>query len=319
MSGCTETDKRVQILLSTYNGEKYLREQLDSYLTQTCAQQIRVLVRDDGSTDGTAEILREYAAAHGFEVVFGENLGVNGSYQWLIAHSSCDCDYFAFSDQDDVWLPEKLSSAISALDGCLPEKPALFASRTQVTDASLKPIGVSALPARGVSFYNAMVQNVLPGHTQVFNRALQDVLCAHGCLEAHVVDWWLYLTASAVGEVVFSETGQVFHRQHEDNSVGYRLAFFSNLMQRVRALRQGKGNAISRQLLAFRRSWGDALPKEYAQELGDYLDSLGSFFSRSAYLRRSRVFRQKPMEDRAFRLLYLLGKYNLDKGEHRGE
>lgn len=319
MSGCTQTGKRVQILLSTYNGEKYLREQLDSYLTQTCARQMQVLIRDDGSTDGTVEILREYAAAYGFEVVFGENLGVNGSYQWLIAHSSPDCDYFAFSDQDDVWLPEKLALAVTALDGCLPGNPALFASRTQVTDASLKPIGVSALPVRGISFYNAMVQNVLPGHTQVFNRALRDILCAHGCLEAHVVDWWLYLTASAVGEIVFSETGQVLHRQHGNNSVGYRLTFFSQLTQRMQALRQGKGNAVSRQLLAFHDSWGDVLAKEYAQELRDYLNSLGDFFSRSTYLRRSRVFRQKPMEDRAFRLLYLLGKYNLDKEEHRGE
>ena len=318
MSGCMATDKRIQILLSTYNGEKYLRQQLDSYLSQTCIQQIRVLIRDDGSSDGTGEILREYAAAYGFEVFLGGNIGINASYQWLITHSNCNCDYFAFSDQDDVWMPDKISKAVSMLDARSSEKPVLFASRSQITDASLKPIGTSVLPVRGISFYNAMVQNVLPGHTQVFNRALRNVLCAHGCEEVQMVDWWVYLTAAAVGEIAFAKESLVLHRQHGDNSVGYQLGLFFRLKQRIQALKQGKGNTISRQLLAFRNSWGVALPKEYAQELEDYLDSLGGFFSRGAYLCRSRVFRQKTIENQAFRLLYLLGKYNLDKGEYHG-
>lgn len=304
-------EKHIQILLSTFNGEKYLREQLDSFLRLERFDQCCVLIRDDGSTDTTPQILKEYVRNPAFTVVFGENIGVNASYQWLIAHSDPTCDYFAFSDQDDVWLPQKLSQAMAALRQEPEGTPLLFASRSQITDAVLNPIGFSALPVRGISFYNAMVQNVLPGHTQVFNRALRNALTEHGCLEAHMVDWWLYLTASAVGKVVFSEECQVLHRQHGTNSVGYRLDFLSNLRRRIQAVRQGKGNAISRQLSAFRRSWSESLPKEYESELSAYLDGLGGFFSRVSYLRHSRIFRQKRLEDLAFHLFYLFGKYDL--------
>ncbi len=306
-----ETDKRIQILLSTYNGEKYLREQLDSYTKLENFNQVKVLIRDDGSSDGTRKILKEYAQREEFEVEFGEHLGTSDSYQWLIQHSDSECGYFAFSDQDDVWLPHKLTLALEALKQYPQEEPLLFASRSQIVDENLHRIGYSSLPIRGISFYNAMVQNVLPGHTQVFNTALRNDLAVHGIHGAHVVDWWLYLVASAKGKIIFSEECSVLHRQHSGNAVGYRLGLLGRLKKKLSYIREGKGNAISHQLNAFFNAYEKELLSEYREEVLQYLEGLGTLSGRVSYLRHSRLYRQKRTEDFAFHVLYLFGKYNL--------
>ena len=84
MGGCMETGKRIQILLSTYNGERYLREQLDSFIKQDNYSEIKILIRDDGSEDGTAEILREYEDKEGFEILYGLHVGITSSYKLLL-------------------------------------------------------------------------------------------------------------------------------------------------------------------------------------------------------------------------------------------
>jgi len=310
-----ETDKRIQILLSTYNGEKYLREQLDSFLALDNVQDCKVLIRDDGSTDTTGAILKEYQKKYGFQVELGEHVGTNTSYQWLLENSDPECYFFAFSDQDDVWQPQKISRAVENLERFSQEELLLFASRSQITDEALHLIGSSCDPVRGVSFYNAMVQNVLPGHTQVFNTRLRDDLCRHKILSAHVVDWWVYLVASARGRIIFSQDHDVFHRQHSGNAVGYRIGAFAGFQRKLEYIRQGKGNVISQQLRAFLQTYSGELLEEYQRELIGYLGGLGSLPKRLDYLRKSRVYRQKKSEDWKFRLLYAAGKYNLPRTE----
>ena len=313
MNGCTATDKRVQILLSTYNGERYLREQLNSYLSMEGFSQCCVLIRDDGSKDGTQGILQEYAGRDDFEVVCGENLGWVSSYQWLIQHSNPACMYYAFSDQDDVWLPDKIQKALKLLDSCPADQMALFASRSCVTDEHLQPIGKSVAPRRGVSYYNAIVQNVLPGHTQIFNRVLRDTIARDGFAQAESVDWWIYLMGSGLGTVVFDPSCTVLHRQHGDNAVGYQLGFWGSLHKKLRYIRQGKGNAISRQIQAFYDFYKEELPEEYSLETARYLAGLHTLSSRLKYLSSCQIYRQNRSDDWKFRLLYLFGKYNLPK------
>ena len=306
-----ETGDKIQILLSTYNGEAFLRQQLDSYLNMDGFESCCVLIRDDGSTDATKLILKEYEAKYGFQVEYGTNLGTTQSYEWLIRHSDPDCDFFALSDQDDIWLTNKISVAITCMKDIPTQIPTLFESRSCITNQELHLIGHSILPKRGISFYNAMVQNVLPGHTQVLNRTLRSLLAARGLAGAHVVDWWIYLTASATGKVVYSDSPTVLHRQHGDNSVGYKLGVLQGLQKRIGYIMEGKGNAISLQLKAFLERYGDLLPVEYKNELEQYLSGLHGVFKRLDYLRHSRIFRQKAVEDLAFHILYFLGKYNI--------
>lgn len=311
MSNDVKKEGQLQILLSTFNGEKYLREQLKSYDEQTCREKIKILIRDDGSSDSTQEILQEFTQREGLEIEFGEHLGTNASYQWLLRNSDPECGFFAFSDQDDIWLPGKLTLALEALKQYSQKGPLLFASRSQIVNEALRPTGLSINPVRGISYYNVMVQNVLPGHTQVFNAALRDDLSRHGILGAHVVDWWVYLVASAKGKIIFSEACSVLHRQHGGNAVGYQRGWLAGLMKKLRYIRDGKGNAITCQLKAFFEAYGEELPEEFREETSRYLDGLGTFGKRLNYVRRSRVYRQKGPENLIFRLLYLLGKYDL--------
>ena len=255
--------------------------------------------------------MQEYQEKEEFEVLLGTNIGINASFQELLRYSDPACQYFAFSDQDDVWLPNKLVLALEELKSYPQSEPILFASRSQIVDEVLRPIGMSVVPVKGVSYYNAMVQNVLPGHTQVFNAALRDDLARHGILGAHVVDWWVYLVASAKGKIIFSEVCSVLHRQHSSNAVGYQTKYMTDLMKKLHYIQDGKGNAITRQLEAFFETYREELPKEFREETACYLDGLGTFVKRIHYLRKSKVYRQKRMENLAFQFLYLIGKYNL--------
>jgi glycosyltransferase involved in cell wall biosynthesis len=305
------TDKKIQILLSTYNGDKFLKQQIESIFAMEHFSDCCLLIRDDGSTDGTRDILHRYEQFPEVQVEYGENIGVIKSYQWLIRNSYSSCKYFAFCDQDDIWVPKKITIALSALDRLPESRMLLFASRSSITDENLNIIGISIQPVRGISYYNAMVQNVLPGHTQIFNRKLRDSLIEHECDGIHAIDWWLYLVASAMGKVEFSEECTVLHRQHGDNAVGYKLGTIENLNKKLRYIRQGKGNAVSIQLEAFLKTYMKQLPDDYREETEQYLCGLNSVAGRLSYLKKCKLFRQRHSEDLMFRLMYLIGKYNV--------
>lgn len=303
----------VQILMSSYNGERYLRQQLDSYAAQTAFDRIRVLIRDDGSTDGTRAILEEYREKYGFSVVYGENVGVNASYQWLLDHADLECAWFAFSDQDDVWLPHKIRRALEVLSAEDGTKPLLYASRSMVTDAGLQPIGLSQSAPRGAGFYNAMLQNVCPGHTQVFNRAVLRLLRSNPADRSVVIDWWVYLLAAGLGKVCLDDDYTVLHRQHGDNAVGYGTTFWALLGPRLRRLLRGDSYKMAVQLQRYDRDFGPLLPADHRAELTAFLEHQRGLANRLAYVAHCRAYRQNKWETLAFKAYYLLGKYDLEK------
>lgn len=304
---------KIQILLSTYNGERYLKEQLDSYLMQEGEQEVRVLIRDDGSTDGTMEILRLYERERGFRVLRGENIGVDKSMGILFQEADRDCDYFAVSDQDDVWCSDKLKRAIAVLEAKEAALPLLYASTSRLTDRELHPIGMTELPAAGPSYYNAVSQNICQGHTEVFNRALLQELSSAYPEEIHAVDWWIYLLASGLGEIVFDEVPTVLHRQHGINTVGYESNFRKKIRRRLIYIKNSKGAAVSRQLRAFFRLYGERLPAPYAEETKAYLSFEKSGFRRLSWLMKTKIRRQKNWETILFKYLYLTGKYDIEE------
>lgn len=311
MSECTQTGKNIQILLSTFNGEKYLKEQLNSFFKMEGFEFCKVLIRDDGSTDKTKDILKQYEKQNQFEIVYGENIGITNSYLWLMEHSDASCEYFAMSDQDDIWLPNKIMDAVSKICQYNSEKPILLATRSHIVDANLKPIADSPIPKRGISFYNAMVQNVLPGHTQVMNRTLLQLITRRGLSDVHVIDWWFYLVASALGNVIFLPEFTVLHRQHGDNAVGMQTSMVRTFIRRINYIRDGRGNAFSKQLNAFYHLYKEDLPDEYAQETLAFLNSLPNIGQRVLYMLKTKAYRQTVSDSFMFRILYILGKYKL--------
>jgi len=208
----------VLVLLSTFNGSAFLREQVQSILDQSIAGTLTVLVRDDGSKDDTVAIVQSFKDPR-IEIMRGDNIGAKASYLALLkAARERNADYLALADQDDVWLTGKLERAIdrlSAIDG-----PALYCSALNLVDANLKPKGRFAYP--GVpGFEAAFLTNCVTGCTCVVNRALAlrlkelprpDEILMH--------DWWLYLVAVAFGKVIYDAQSRILYRQHGANQIG---------------------------------------------------------------------------------------------------
>lgn len=215
---------KVAVLMCTLNGAPFLKEQLLSFVSQT-HENWELWVSDDGSSDQTLDILQGAQTDWGsdrIKIVEGPRQGFAANFLSLACRSEISADYYAFSDQDDVWLPLKLQRALELLKNEPHENAVLYGSRTQLTDATGKVLGLSKLTPRFLNFRNALVQNVAGGNTMVFNNALRDLVRAAGP-QLNIVshDWWLYLLTTAVnGKVVFDQEPFINYRQHKHNLIG---------------------------------------------------------------------------------------------------
>ncbi|MCU7248708.1 glycosyltransferase family 2 protein [Pseudomonas koreensis] len=237
-----ETGESVAILMCSYNGERFLSEQLAS-IEQQNHTQWRLFVSDDGSTDSTLSILRTFQTRLGgrkVTLVSGPQAGFASNFMSVTCLESIDADFYAWSDQDDVWSADKLSAALAWLRQIPKDVPALYASRTILVDEAGVTVGLTPRFCRSFSFCNALVQNVAAGNTMVFNRAARELLRANPRLSIVAHDWWAYLLVTgAGGAFFFDETPHLFYRQHEANSIGANTGLKSALI-RIRKLFQGR-------------------------------------------------------------------------------
>lgn len=297
---------RVEVLMATYNGAPYVGEQLDSVLRQTHPPH-RVLVRDDGSSDGTLAVLEEYAADPRVEVRAESNVGVPQAFFRLLDDSSDDADLWALSDQDDVWIPEKLARAVARLTDL--DGPALYCARVLVVDEQLRPLYPHELPVRGPSFANALVQNVALGCTVVLNRAARDVLCGRWPRECVMHDAWMYLVVAGVGTVVYDEDLVVHYRQHGRNTVGMGRGPMSRLAGRVRRqLSKGGAGKHGRQNSELARIHSGALTPAAGAQLQEILAAQARLGSRARYAVRGPAHRQTRGSDLVLKGLQVLGR-----------
>ena len=215
----------VLVLMSTYNGEKYLREQLDSIIAQENVR-VTILVRDDGSKDSTVEILEDYKSTYPetFILEKGENVGCLKSFFWLMREASekyTDYESYAFSDQDDVWLKDKLYRGADAL-AKTEAKYKLYFCAPQLVDAELKPLS-TVVATYKLSLAEAFVIQPCIGCSMVFNYSLLKE-AARGISPIIVIhDAWLYkLALSLSAKVIYDSTPCLFYRQHSSNTIGGR-------------------------------------------------------------------------------------------------
>ena len=211
---------RVCIILSTYNGKKYVCQQLDSIFQSAEDMDIFLYVRDDGSKDDTIQILEEYGKKNNVEIKIdaGENAGSARSF--LLAIRNCPkADYYAFCDQDDVGLPKKIATAVKQIGDT--EQPILWCSDYQVTDANLNVILPSALKQPIQDDVKSMFYNNVPGCTMVFNWALMQKMRMIEISEIRMHDIMAMNVALITGEIYFEKNPFVLYRQHGDNVLGY--------------------------------------------------------------------------------------------------
>jgi glycosyltransferase involved in cell wall biosynthesis len=233
----------VAILMCTYNGQDFLEQQLQSFESQT-HNNWKVYVSDDGSSDSTLDILMRYRAAWGgdkISVRTGPGKGYAANFLSLVCRPDIQADYFAYSDQDDVWEPAKLQYALDWLQTVPRNVSSLYCSRTRLVDEANKGIGLSPLFSKPPCFANALMQNIGGGNTMVFNHTARQLL-RECCDETEVVthDWWTYLVVTACGGRVFYDARPVVrYRQHSANIIGMNSDLAARLM-RLRMMIRGR-------------------------------------------------------------------------------
>jgi glycosyltransferase involved in cell wall biosynthesis len=233
----------VAILLCTFNGADFLAAQLSSYTDQTLTDW-RIHASDDGSTDNTRAILSEFQQCLSpppMDVRGGPRNGYIANFLGLACDPSIGADFYAFSDQDDIWEPWKLSSAADWLQSVPSEIPAVYCSRTRLISDDGQECGFSPEFRRKPDFKNALVQNIAGGNTMVFNQAAKDLLVAAGpAVQVTSHDWWLYLLVTAHGGRIFYDPRpSVRYRVHSENVIG-SYDVWSKRLHRLRMLAAGR-------------------------------------------------------------------------------
>lgn len=265
----------VEILLASYRGAEKLQQLLNSLLAQSYANW-KVIIRDDGSDDSTVEIIKafvdEYPEQAGFVRDNFGNLGSCGNFEVLLSYSRAD--YVMFCDQDDTWLPEKVSLALEQMMKIEANSgrrlPALVHTDLKVVDKDYAVISESFWKHQNIHPKNReqlnrlLVQNVVTGCTVMINKPLRDIALPIPD-DAIMHDWWLALVASAFGKIEHIDQPTLLYRQHDSNAVGakcWSLPFvLQNMFGNNGQVREGILNT-QKQAKAFREVFNDKLPED---------------------------------------------------------
>lgn len=275
----------LKILLSTYNGEKYLKQQLDSLLSQTY-KNFEIIARDDGSQDKTLEILQSYNISI---IDSKENLGAKGSFGALLEYAiqNSASDYFMFCDQDDVWHPEKISRTIEKMqqvEALYPHQAVLVHTDLSVVDRDLRMLHNSFWKYQNIdptkdSLNGLILHNTVTGCTTMINRPLAQIV-KNIPQEAIMHDWWISLTASAFGRIGYVDKPLMFYRQHGANDTGAKNYGWKHIIDRF--LSRPKLDKYIIQANAFYTLFSDQMTIEQRKIFEDlsHWDNLGFWAKR---------------------------------------
>jgi glycosyltransferase involved in cell wall biosynthesis len=302
----------VAILLATYNGERFLGEQLETLRRQQVSR-IDIWASDDGSTDHTRNILEKARKSWNlgeFQIVDGPRQGFAENFRSLILNPNIVADYYAFCDQDDLWDEDKLAASVDWLTGLPTGRAGVYCTRTRIIDLQGRPKGFSPRFSRPPSFRNAIVQSIAGANTMVLNRAAWLLLveaCRKNAFVSH--DWWVYLIITgAGGEIYYSPLPRVGYRQHPENIVGSNTGLTARL-SRYHSLLRGGFSAWMDQNLAGLRRCEDLLTEDARMVLAE-LEQVhsGALPIRLAALLRSGAYRQSFGANLGLYFACLLGK-----------
>lgn len=308
--------KHVRLLMATRDGAAYLRPQLDSLIAQTHTDW-SLDVADDGSRDETRKILREYAAEYPqIRYFYGPGRGVAANFLFLLARAVRERPdaLISFTDQDDVWMPDKLTNAVRwfASQSGWHRQAMAYCCRAILTDAELNEMGTSSLPPRGASFGNALVQNILPGNATVLSpraaAAVARTVPAAIAADVPFHDWWVYLALTGQGATIFNdEKPGLFYRQHKGNQLGHHSQLRGRWARFGLLVSGAYGEWIDRNLRALEAIQG-SLTSEAMQCLGEFIVA-----RKNAELPQS-VHRQSAMGDHLLLLLAKTGRLSRPSG-----
>ena len=281
---------------------------------------------------------------HRVRLVGSERIGLPAVFFHLLSFVDSQSYYIGYADQDDLWLPGKVSRAVKLLDAKpldakpfntkpldaktfntklldgiskdmtrsgtfskrVEDRPTLCCSRVFIADEQLQVTGITPIPERGASFANALVQGIAPGSTMLFDRKAAGLLASFTPQDSPMHDWWTYLVVSAVGDVIFDQLPGLLYRQHDANARGVGDNGRWSWRKRILWHFQEGAHSSTRQAAELRQ-WLASSPG-MLPELDDFLDSQRTLIRRARYCITGSAHRQRKIDDLVFRILYLLGR-----------
>ncbi len=288
----------ITVLMATYQGEKYLKPQLDSILSQSFSD-FKLVISDDVSSDSTREIVSEYAKKYPGKVipVFPEKASGSAENNFFSMLEKADDDYIMLSDQDDVWLPDKIEKTFEKMKEAEniygKNTPILIHSNLKVTDGELNIIAESFWKYQNISpertkLNQMLVQNGITGCTMMINRALLKYLWDYTPKECAMHDWWCGLIACSFGHIDYITDSLMLYRQHGNNQVGAKNArSFSFIWGKYKSrdIVKENYNKMFIQARLFEEKYQDTLTDTQKDILKGFIDIQGA----------SRIFKVKTI------------------------
>lgn len=292
----------VLVLLSTYNGEKYLSNLLDSILNQKDVN-VNILIRDDGSQDGTIDILEKYKQQHCIEYYIGNNIGYAKSF-WQLLNDAKEYDYYAFCDQDDIWLECKLKRAIEKIKDREEKElmPILYTSNVIAINDNMdiimnKPFKCESVLKVGEAFQ----KSVLPGCTFVFNFQAKKILEQYkGYMESH--DWATYTIITTLGKVIYDSDSYIYYRIHENNAIGISNSKIKNVTNKIRRFFKKSNTSRSRFAKDFYECYKDIIDNSYKEIIKNLA------YYKEDFLLKIKLLFDKNFKGVLFRIYVILNK-----------
>jgi len=301
-------NKKVVILISTYNGEKYIKEQIDSLINQTY-KNIEIFIRDDGSRDATVDIINEYVKKYNnVKLEMGENIGFINSFFELLRIAEEGADYFAYCDQDDVWMEDKIERAVSFMEKSNESKPVLYFSNSDYYDVEMNYLR-TAEKNKIYNFRNSLVECVTQGMTMVINKTAKNIITKNRPNNCLYHDWWTYMVCSGLGEIIYDDKSLVKYRRHNKSVTVEGKSPWQLLIWRVKSFLVGDSlKKIKGQWKDYRDFYYDKLSESDKKLLDLFVVNRYNFIialKKTFYPKR---FRRKLTDEISVRILFLFGK-----------
>ena len=300
---------RVTVLLSSFNGAQYLRQQLDSILLQKNVE-LQIIVRDDGSTDETLEILEEYKNRGLLAYYTGENLKPAKSFYNLMKKAPVS-DFYALCDQDDVWLSDKLSVGIDKIKDIV-GGPALYCGRPRIVDSELNTIDYCVCKEKPIcpqTFDARLIIRNTPGCTFIMNRALllKVIEFEPEYLEMH--DCWIYQICSALGgDIIYDPDVHILYRQHSNNAAGVSVNKIQKLVNYLSRIKQ-KDKRRSKTAKELLRILNEYLTDEQKRSLEALVSYDSNFINKIRVLTSKKYNTGSKEIDRNFKMSIFFGVF----------
>lgn len=300
-------DKKAVVLLASYNGEKYIGQQLDSIMRQTYPVEA-LYVRDDGSTDSTPEILKSYSEKYpNIHIVeSSENLGYPACF-YALTDLEIEGDYFFFSDQDDVWHKDKLARAVEMLDKEDQDLPVAYYAGYHICDEKLDIVSESFKQTRPIEFIDTLFEVCGLEFTMAVNRAAKDFLYTHKPSRAKARGTWMSMLFSGYGKVIYDNRPCALYRRHTASVTSSNMGFFGLWIWRIRKFFGGGFDGYRILLEDFYETAGEGLDEnnKKALELFTRKEYLPNVFFKIFYPHR---LRRKVIDEIMLRFVFLIGK-----------